>query len=204
MGKSAIARGASMAADVWGKLDDRLKAKGGTEDAMHILAKEEGAPLLDVIADILVKAELKTRNYPVTIDYGQSVEDMVKAGKYDYANEDIVAKNFPVEGNGTVEFELVLVHFDRDITSGAAIKKMEQMGLVPCKIEHLLALGAKHPELQRQQYSIICLGSSWVYPDGVRHVPCLYGYCGRRDLDLYWLGDNWGDHWRFLAVRKPR
>lgn len=202
MGKSAIARGASMAADVWGKLDDRVKAKGGTEDAMHILAKDEGAPLLDVIADILVKAELKTRKrFPVEVDYAKSLADMVKAGKYDYASDNIVAKNFPIEGTGVVETELVLVHFDRDIGSDAAIKELEQMGLVPCKIEHLLALGAKHPDLQRE-YPIICLGSSWVGSGGDRDVPYLSDWRAGRRLDLDWFGSRWGRYCRFAAVRK--
>lgn len=201
MGKSAIARGASMAADVWSKLDAKIKEKGGTEDALHVLAKEEGAPLLDVIADLLVKAELKTRNRSVEVNYAKSLADMVKAGKYDCANENIVAKNFPIEGTGVVETELVFVHFNRDIGSEAAIKELEQMGLVPCKIEHLLALGAKHPDLQRE-YPIICLGSSWVVSDGRRGVPCLsYWFAGRR-LRLRWFDREWARYCRFAAVRK--
>ena len=201
MSKSAVAHGASMAASVWSKLDEAVKAKGGTEDALHVLDKKEGAPLIDVIADILVKAELKTRiRFPTTVDYRQSLADMVAAGKYDYANEHIVAKNFPITGEGTVETELILVHFDHDISSEDAVKEMEQMGLEPAKVEHLMAYGAQHwdgkPKL------VAALGSSRVCPRGYRYVPYLLGWRGGRGLGLLDWGDDWAAVYRFLAVCK--
>lgn len=202
MSKSAVVRGASKAASIWSKIDAAVKAKGGSEDALDSLDRKEGAPLVDVIADILVKAELKTRTrFTVEVDYTKPIADMVTAGGYNYANPNITAENFPVTGNGTVECEVILVHFDRNIKSEAAITELEQMGLQPAKIEHLLALGAKHPDLQRE-FPIICLGSSWVDSDGDRDVPCLDDWGARRSLDLHWFGDVWVGDCRFAAVRK--
>ena len=202
MTKSAVARGASMAASIWGKLDDAVKTKGGTEDALHILAKDDGGPLIDVIADILVKAEFKIRTrFTVRVDYTKSLADMVNAGGYSCVDVGVTPANFPLEGDGVVKTEIVLVHFDRDIEFDDAIKELEQRGLVPCKIEHLLDLGAKYPDLQRE-YPIVCLGSSWVNSHGGRLVPSLNSFHGCRRIDLYWFGDGWDDDWRFLAVRK--
>jgi len=202
MSKSAVVRGASKAASIWSKIDAAVKAKGGSEDALDILDREEGAPLVDVIAGILVKAELKTRTrFPVTVDYTKPLDAMITAGNYDYRNDNITTENFPVTGNGTVECEVILVHFDRDIKSEAAITELEQMGLQPAKIEHLLALGAKHPDLQRE-FPIICLGSSWVHSDGDRVVPYLGHWDAERGLVLRWFVSRWSRFCRFAAVRK--
>lgn len=139
--------------------------------------------------------------YRIEVDYDMSLADMVRAGKYDYVNCSIVAKNIPIEGTGVVSTEVVLVHFDRCLTSGNAIKELEPMSLAPCHVEHLLALGAKYPELQRA-YPILCLGPSWVRVHGYWRVPYL-GYQGtRRFLSLCWVDNGLPRPCRFAAVRK--
>lgn len=203
MSKSAIVRGASKAASIWSKIDAAVKAKGGSKNALDILDREEGAPIVDVIADILVKAELKTRTrFPVTVDYTKSLAHMVAEGKYNRANDNIVANNFPIEGTGIVETEIFLVNFDRDIEFDEAIKEIKQMGLQPAKIEHLLALGAEHPYLQKE-YPIICLGSSWVDPDGDCDVPCLDSWNDERELNLDWFDNGCRSVCCFAAIRPP-
>lgn len=207
MSKSAIARGASMAADAWNRLDAKVQAKGGTEETLHILVKDEGDILLDAIADLLVKAELKTRNrcFTVMVDYSTSLAEMVAAGKYDYANENIVAKNFPISGTGTgtVEEEVILVHFKWFIESEDAIREMVEMSLEPAPIEDLLSFGAQYPDLQRE-FPIVCLGSSWVDPSGHRCVPCLGLWDRGRGLDLRWFEIGRRGSCRFLARRKRK
>lgn len=205
MSKSAVVRGASKAASIWNKIDTAVKAKGGTDEALDILDTKDGAPLVDVIADLLVKAELKTRNrFAVTVDYSQPLADMVGAGKYDFVDDNIVAKNFPLVGTGLVEQEVVVVHFDRSISSDTAVAELEQMGLKPAPIEYLLALGAKHLDLQRE-YPIVAFGSVWTDSDGypyVLYVPCLGPWIVGRELHLRdWVG-GWSPHYRFLALRK--
>ena len=92
---------------------------------------------------------------------------------------DFTAKNFPITGEGKVTAQLVLVHFNRDISSEDAVKEMAQMGLEPAKTEHLLAYGAQH--WQRDPELVVALGSVWAGPDGDRGVPCLVGCGGDRD-----------------------
>ncbi|TSC73105.1 MAG: Uncharacterized protein G01um101438_128 [Parcubacteria group bacterium Gr01-1014_38] len=141
--------------------------------------------------------DLQTK-FRVTVDFRQSLAEMIKAGKYDDVNEDITAEHFLIEGTGTVETEVVLVHFDCDIESDDAIREMEQMGLISGKIEHLLALGAEYPDLE---YPIICLGSVWVDRDGRHAVPYLRRWNVGRELRLHWGDRRWRDDCRFLALR---
>jgi hypothetical protein len=198
---STLTRGAGMAADVWTRLDKAVKAQGGTDEDLHLLAREDGQPMIDQISSLLVRASAATRNvYPITIDYGQTIDQMIEVGKYDYRSDNIKADNFSIEGEGKVTAQLVLVHFNRDISLKDAIKKMEQLGLTPAKTEHLLAYGALH--WQRDPELVVALGSSWVNPGGHRFVPALRGCSGRRKLGLRWFDVDWGYGWRFLAVRK--
>jgi hypothetical protein len=198
---SAMVSGAGMAADVWTRLDRAVKAQGGNDEDLHLLARDEGQPMIDQIASMLVRAGAATRNvYPVVIDYGQTIDQMIEAGKYDYRNDNITVDNFPITGEGKVTSQLVLVHFNRDISSEDAVKEMAQMGLEPAKTEHLLAYGAQH--WKRDPELVVALGSSWVDPDGDRSVPCLDGSYEDRRLSLRWWDDDWDDYWRFLAVRK--
>jgi hypothetical protein len=152
---------------------------------------------------MIVRMSAAVTAYPVMIDYRRSLDEMVKAGRYDYANPNVTAKHFPVQGNGKVLAELVLFHFNRDIGSDHAIIELDKHGVVPAKIEYLLAFGAKYPELQKQ-FPIICLGSVWTFLFGFRRVPCLgIGvYFRRRRLSLFCWSGGWPRSCRFAAVRK--
>jgi hypothetical protein len=137
----------------------------------------------------------------ITIDYSLPLDDMIAAGKYDWKNNDITAKRFPVQGLGIVQFEARLFHFDREISSGKAIESITcNASWEPAKIEHLLAFGATYPEEQRQ-YPIIALGSV-AGVSGDRDVPDLDRLGAERDLDLGWWDGGWDGDDRFLAVRK--
>lgn len=137
---------------------------------------------------------------PVSVDYSRPLAEMIKAGHYDYANESITADNFPMTGEGQVELDLTLIHFNRGITSKEAITEMRKMGMRPATLPELLALGEKYPEEQRQ-YPIIAFGSVRQHPLGDRDVPYLGEWSGERGLSLSWFDNGWGDRCRFLAVR---
>lgn len=139
--------------------------------------------------------------YIVSVDYGKTVEEMVSAGRYDWKNDNITTKNFPINGTGVVTVALELVHLNKAASSKAVLAHLEANGMRPATVEELLAFGATYPEIQRE-FPIICLGSSWVDPYGYRSVPCLGRDGSRRKLDLYWFDYGWDEHCRFLAVRK--
>lgn len=139
--------------------------------------------------------------YSLVVDYSKSLSEMIAAGKYDWVNDDITAKHFPVMGNGQAEIVPQLVHFNRSISSDTAIAELNSRGLRPATLPELLAFGAKYPELQRQ-FPIVALGSVWVRLSGSRCVACLHGVGVERDLGPSWCGDGWHDGCRFLAVPK--
>lgn len=134
------------------------------------------------------------------VDYGQTLEQMIAAGRYDWKNDDITAKLFPIEGKGTVEFEAVLFHFDKDISSDNAKKQIEEAGYEVGKIEHILSFGANYPEEQRK-FPIVGLGSVGKV-NGYRNVPCLNEDDSKRYLYLYWWVDDWSAGYCFLGVRQ--
>lgn len=137
----------------------------------------------------------------LTVDYGQTLDAMIAAGRYDWKNDDITAKHFPVQGEGQAEVEITLVHIGRDMSTDNVLKELDTRGLRPAKIEELLALGASQPELQRQ-FPIIALGSIGRCPHGRRRVAYLGRDGAKRCLRLLWCEDVWRGICRFAAVRK--
>ena len=49
--------------------------------------------------------------YPLSVNYDRSVENGVKAGRYDWVNSDITSEHFPAERKGTVDIEVELIHY---------------------------------------------------------------------------------------------
>ena len=138
--------------------------------------------------------------YPVTVNYGLSLEEMIAAGRYNWKNGDITAEHFPMNGDGTKEVVTELIHFNNYTESDKALRELDRRGFRPATIEELLAFGAKYPELQRQ-FPIVALGSIWRHLSD-RYVPYLWSFTSGRYLRLYWFGVRWSVYYRFLAVRK--
>lgn len=135
----------------------------------------------------------------VEVDYTKSLDEMIQAGNYDWAHGAITSKRFPIQGQGRTNVELVLFHFNGQMTSTEVIAEMERQGYRPARIEQLLALGAAYPELQKE-FHIICLGSVCQHPNGDRHVPCIDLIADKRELDLFLFDSAWTAHDHFAAV----
>ena len=147
---------------------------------------------------------ITTDDVKLTVDYTKTVEQAIADGNYDWKNSDVTAKNFPISPEmigKKVDISGRLFHFDRNIGSENAIKKMDSDGCRPATLMELLALGATHPELQKQ-FPIIALGSVWRTFIGFRQVPYLDVNDDDRELDLSYFGDDWWACCRFLGVRK--
>lgn len=139
--------------------------------------------------------------YTIPINYDRSVEEGIKAGKYDWKNSDITSEHFPSQEIGTIEGPVELFHFSKDMETDGVLAELDKKGYRAATLKELLALGEKCPDLQRE-FSIIALGSVWRNPYGGRHCACLdRGGSGRR-LNLGWIGNRWSDLCRFAAVRK--
>jgi hypothetical protein len=137
--------------------------------------------------------------YPLRVDYGRSVEEGVKAGRYDLVNPHITSHNFPTKRKGVVEIRVELVHFDIYISTDEVLHEFNWMGYRPADLRELLAFGENYPEVQRK-FPVVALGSVWRRWDGHR-VPYLLG-CG--SLRYLGLGTDysWFRLYRFAAVRK--
>lgn len=172
---------------VWNKL-------GGEEGVAAFLRDEF---TLTKVAQAV--AELIT----LTVDHSRTLAQMVTAGHYDWANDNITVERFRVSEEGDGEYQAKLFHFNRNILSEVAVKEIKAEGWGVARIEHLLAFGEKYPEEQRK-FSIIALGSVCVV-FGDHYLGRLGEDAGgRRYLDLYYWGEVWTDSCRFLAVRKKK
>ncbi len=137
------------------------------------------------------------------VNYGRTLEEMSRGhqlGNY-VSNEVISSEEFSVIGEGVVEVEAKIFHFNRKITSDEAKILIEQAGWEVARIEHLLAFGAKYPGEQLKS-PIIELGSVAQDRHGKRNVVQL-DRSGLRGVVYYhrWNG-SWVPRFRFLAIRK--
>lgn len=178
-----------------GQIEAVINRLGGMSGVERFLAG--GLVLTERLAEI-------TEGFQFTIDYTHKLEAMIAAGRYDWTNSDVTAKRFPLVGEGIIEFESKLFHFDRSVSSEQAVELIKADDTTnpyePAKIEHLLSFGAKFPEEQRK-YPIIGLGSV-ARVGGRRFVPYLHGSDAERRLDLHWFVFGWSPGCRFLGVRK--
>lgn len=179
-----------------------LRERGITDEDIHAMVKEEGKELVDKIADAIAGAVKQIRRtYAILVDFGMSIEELLKLGKYDWSNSDITSEHFPTKHVGKVETKVEFLHFDRNISSDEVLKEMDKMGYRPAEAHELLAFGEKYPDVQRE-FPIAALGSVWRLLGGRRSVVCLYWVAAKRGTGLSWFGGGWHDCWRFAAVRK--
>ena len=139
--------------------------------------------------------------FNLTVDFNRSVEDGIKAGKYDWKSDGITSEHFSSQETGMAEVAVELFHFSKDMETEGVLKEMEKKGYRPATLKELLAFGEKYPDLQRK-FPIIAFGSVWQVPRGDRCCACLDGYASTRALFLGWVVDGWRGDCRFAAVRK--
>ena len=145
-------------------------------------------------------ADTVTADRVITIDYGRSLQELIAAGNYYWADAQITAHKFPVSGVGTKTLRVKLFHFGRDISSDDAVAAMKEGGFEPATHVHGLAFGAAFPDEQRK-YPIACLGSSaWLV--SCRCVMCLDRDAAERVLCLESCGGEWSGRWRFLGIQE--
>jgi hypothetical protein len=138
----------------------------------------------------------ETEAHTVTIDYRQTLDQMIAVGSYDHVNRHITESSFPVAGGDAAERELTLVHLGRVASTDELLQQLEKLALRSGRIEELLAFGAAYPEAQRE-YPIVAFGAL----DEYRRRPFLWGSSLVRHLDLRFDEKIWGGNIRFLTVR---
>ncbi len=195
--------GMGLAMSIITNFKNAVERNGGTAENVHSLADpERSRSIWDQIAQIIVGAGSAVhQTFQVLVDYGKTLQEMIEEGKYDWVNDNITQENFPLQGKGKEDLQIELFHFGRAVTSKEAIEEMEKAGFRPATLPELLALGAKHPDLQKD-FLIVALGSRWRSPSGDLGVSVLYWYGLRRGLSLPWFESDWLEDCRFAGVRK--
>ncbi|MFC1618058.1 hypothetical protein ACFL2B_02140 [Patescibacteria group bacterium] len=132
------------------------------------------------------------------------VQNLIEMGNYDSGTDRFTYRS-ELDESQLGDFELVLYHPERDgqysIKRQNVISEMAEQNLEPAKIGHILALGAKYPELQRS-FIIVAIGYLYIdEDDGSKLVPCISERDGNRTFHLAY-GSAFDERWHFLAVRK--
>ena len=128
-----------------------------------------------------------------------SLKDLIAAGNFQYVNSDINDVNFP--DIGEVRGAIELYNHGKYATTKEIEDAMDKKGLRPANLRELLEYAKKGWDGKTW---CVALGSSWMHPGGVRHVPYLYRGGASRRLRLYWdvPGSAWYEGCRFVAIKK--
>lgn len=143
-----------------------------------------------------------TGSYRITTGDGRSTEELVEAGNYAYAHSCVTSENFPARQlAGRRAREIVLLEFDRDVTSEEAIAEAVQHDLERPIYEDALYFGIEYPDVQRER-PVVFLHDPWFGFFGRRDVLCLWNNAGRQELGLEGFDDPWSRNYRFAFVRR--
>ena len=154
-------------------------------------------------ATINTRIAKDTTVFKVVVNYNQSLTDMVKAGKFDWTNPDIVSEHFPTINSGETTIDLELYQFKHGVWSYEVVELLDKAGYRPANIFELLAFEARYPDRQRK-YPIVVLASKWQYDENNWAVPAVVELEHGRYLGLIRFANNAGfsQKSRFLVIRK--
>jgi hypothetical protein len=139
--------------------------------------------------------------FTINVNYDLPLEEMVKAGKYDWVNREITTDKFPSKRKGTAVIDVDLIFFNRDMEWDEVLLALDKMGYRPAELPELLAFGAKYPDIQKN-FPIVAFGSVGHNSEGHNIVVGLFSDYGGRGLRLYWLDSRWRANYRFAVLRE--
>lgn len=141
-------------------------------------------------------------NFTVPVNYDHTVEELIKAGNFEWTGEGITSSNFPSNEFGQKEVTIFLFIFDFDIRSENVIKIMDNQGFRPANLKELLSLGTRYSDFKSKDWVVVALGSTWRDSNDSVSVPYIRGPLDKCTLHLIDWGGGWGTLWQFAAVRK--
>ncbi|MBI2552007.1 hypothetical protein HYW17_01750 [Candidatus Uhrbacteria bacterium] len=165
--------------------------------------KSAAAPATTLASTASVQVVALEQDKPTvaTVNYSQPWEGV--KDEFDLVNSRITDEYFPSEAGGTATVSLtpLKLHHEGEvsISTEEAERRLDALGFRPATGRELRAFAKAD---YQWELMVVALGSSLVHPNGLRNVPGLDGWHGRRGLSLYWTDDGWNSSWRFLAVRK--
>jgi uridine phosphorylase len=144
--------------------------------------------------------QLAFHSFRVTVNYDQSVEELIREGNYDRTS-DLAGINFLSNEKGVATIRVCLVKLNRAISSEDVIEELSLLGLRAATLKELLALGTTQPDLQRSN-TIVALGSTWRDHGGDLAVAYLSSLYSSRDIYTLTWDVDWDSGWQFAAVQK--
>lgn len=142
----------------------------------------------------------------ITVDYDESVENLIKECGCVWNDPDINELNFPssIESpSGKVNLLVKLFYcpdnFKDDIFSKEIIEEMQVKNYRTAYVKELLVFGKTYPQIQRQ-CPILALSSVWKDSRGVSFVPRLYINEQDRILDTGFFEGAFTSGFYFLGI----
>ena len=112
--------------------------------------------------------------YHITLADERSTEELMAAAKYGYCHSQILSDNFPaIPFNGETPREIVLLTFDRPMSSEDAIAEVAKQDLERPYYEDVLSFGIKYPEAQLET-PVAFPNDPWLGNHGRRDAICLW------------------------------
>ncbi len=173
------------------KTADRFQSEGTSR---VLFAKLGGAAI-----NFLIGCEVVGR-YEVSINYGESLGEMIHSASFDEVHPRISGESFRIVGSGNARLELTMIRFIRPVSPSDAAGRMLRQGYRSGMIEELIALGRKYPDLQRGG-PIVALGSGMII-DERRYTPILGGSVSMRSLSLAVIYRKWSTAYRYVFVKR--
>lgn len=169
------------------------------DDAQRGVIGDKGSFVAD-IREVFEKRRNRTaKTFSITCE-GIKASELVKRGKYDWVNDSITDKLFPIEKHTPVSRVIELVKFNHNPTSEEVLAEFERLGLERPTCEDAFIFGIAYPEEQRK-HPVVFLHET-VRVGGGRCVLVLRERDHGRDLDLHWFDRGWRRFCVFAAARK--
>jgi len=111
--------------------------------------------------------------------------------------------HFPLGEKPAYEYDLEVVHFDRDLDDAELLAEFKERGLELPEPEDGMTYAAAHPDEQKKYPIVVRLTRPWVHQNGLGCVFCLSRFGAGRFLDCSFINLRWNGSYRFLA-RRPR
>ncbi|OHA52148.1 MAG: hypothetical protein A3A97_04530 [Candidatus Terrybacteria bacterium RIFCSPLOWO2_01_FULL_40_23] len=152
--------------------------------------------------------------YPATVNYKQSLADMIAAVHCDWVDPFFDGYNLPIQDKDATEVAIQLIHFNKDMSSKNILDEFDKRGLRPATLPELLSFSVAYPGIA-WQFPVVALGSVVQhahdiedglmfrpYEDGHLDVPRLWNDFGNRCLRLRCFEGDWYGYYRFAAISK--
>ena len=182
------------------QVGSELERKGVTEADIELVAEKGGASAVGIFVDEFMKCLQQVKNvFRIMTGSTRTTDEVIAAGNYDWKNDLISGKNFPMRPMPEGPREIVFLEFNHDPGSEEVLAEAQRQGLERPRYEDALFFGEQHPGEQIKD-PIVFLHEPWRRP-GNLGVLVLYCDGRNRHLSLHCFG-SWGRRCRFAFVRK--